>query len=304
VTTSATADSLIHMLEVEALDKDLYRGYNQPEDSRRRALFGGQILAQALRAAARTVDPDRLPHSLHGYFLRPGSQERPVLLQVWRDRDGHSFSARRVAAIQNGEVIFNMSTSFHRREPGVQFVGELPQGAPHYDEVEEDAQFGRFQPWLRTRPILSDRVSEEGWVRSARMWSRVVQQLPDDPVLHACALAYISDVGSGFAETSVPGLPRGGPSIDHSLWFRDAVRADDWVLVELWPLMAGGARGVYAGAMRDASGRLAAMLTQEMLIRPASTPPPAAPLSGPPPAAPLSGPSPAAPLGGPPPAAP
>jgi acyl-CoA thioesterase-2 len=276
------------MLEVEALDKDLYRGYNQPEDPGRPVLFGGQILAQALRAAANTVDPDRLPHSLHGYFLRPGSAERPVLLQVWRDRDGHSFSARRVAAIQNGEVIFNMSTSFHRREPGVEFIGELPQGAPHHDEVEEVDLFGRFQPWLRTRPILSGLPSDEGWTRSARMWSRVIDPLPDDPVLHACALAYISDVGSGFAETVVPGLPRGGPSIDHSLWFRDAVRADDWVLVELWPLMAGGARGVYAGAMRDESGRLAAMLTQEMLIRPASTPPHAvAPLPAPasPPAA-------------------
>jgi acyl-CoA thioesterase-2 len=109
------------------------------------------------------------------------------------------------------------------------------------------------------------------------MWSRVIQPLPNDPVLHACALAYISDYGSGFADVSVPGLPKGGPSIDHSLWFRDPVRADDWVLVEMWPLMAGGARGVYAGAMRDPSGRLAAMLTQEMLIRPASTPPPAVP---------------------------
>ncbi len=289
MTTSATADSFISMLEVETLDKDLYRGYNQPEDPQRPVLFGGQILAQALRAAARTVHPDRYPHSLHGYFLRPGSAERPVLLQVWRDRDGHSFSARRVAAIQNGEVIFNMSTSFHRREPGVEFIGDLPQGAPHYDDVEEATEFGRFQPWLRTRPILTGRPVGDGWVRSARMWSRVVESLPDDPVLHACALAYISDFGSGFADLSIPGLPMGGPSIDHSLWFRDPVRADDWVLVEMWPLMAGGARGMYAGSMRDASGRLAAMLTQEMLIRPGTTPPPVAP-SSPPSASPGSAP--------------
>lgn len=282
MTTSASADSLISMLEVEALDKDLYRGYNQPENPQRPVLFGGQILAQALRAAAHTVHPDRYPHSLHGYFLRPGSSQRPVLLQVWRDRDGHSFSARRVAAIQNGEVIFNMSTSFHRREPGVEFTGELPRGAPHFEEVEE-VELGRFQPWLRTRPILSGRPTEDGWVRSARMWSRVTQSLPDDPILHACALAYISDFGSGFADLSIPGLPQGGPSIDHSLWFRDPVRADDWVLVEMWPLMAAGARGVYSGAMRDAAGRLAAMLTQEVLIRPASTPPAA---SVPPPALP------------------
>ena len=96
--------------------------------------------------------------------------------------------------------------------------------------------------------------AEDGWVRSARMWSRVVQPLPDDPVLHACALAYISDFGSGFADLSIPGLPRAGPASIHSLWFRDPVRADDWVLRGNVAAHGGGARGMYAGSMRDASG--------------------------------------------------
>ena len=266
-----TADDLASLLEVEILEKDLYRGYNQPSSEQWPRLYGGQIMAQALRAASHTVDPDRLPHSLHGYFLRPGRNDLPVLLQVWRDRDGHSFSARRVAAIQDGEVIFNMSTSFHRPEPGADYIGDLPLDAPSYEELEDTVEYGRMGAWLRVRAIPSRKPlpTGDGFPRSSRLWCRVIQRLADDPVVHACALAYVSDMGSGFAETELPGSPRGGASIDHSIWFQDPVRADEWVLVEMWPMKAGGARGLYAGSMRDAHGRLAGLLTQEMLIRPA-----------------------------------
>ena len=261
--------SILDLLHLERIEENLYRSCVVVE--RPWALYGGQVAAQALYAAGRTVPDGRLPHSLHGYFLRSGSAAHPTVFEVFRDRDGRSFSARRVVAVQDGEVIFNMSTSFHRPEPGADYIGDLPLDAPSYEGLEDTVEYGRMGSWLRVRAIPSrlPQPSGDGFPRSSRLWCRVIQRLADDPVVHACALAYMSDMGSGFAETELPGSPRGGASIDHSIWFQDPVRADEWVLVEMWPMKAGGARGLYAGSMRDAHGRLAGLLTQEMLIRPA-----------------------------------
>lgn len=258
---------LVELLELEELDTDLYRGVNEPLVEWRPALYGGQVAAQALRAAAYTVPEGRTPHSLHGYFLRPGSGERPVIYQVARDRDGKSFSARHVVALQWGEVIFSMSASFQEPRPGGDYEIDRPLPAEGPEDVGRSA-WSDLHPCLDVRPFPPMvPVEPGGWPVPARMWARSKQPLPDDLLLHACALTYLSDSGSGFGDGQATGLPRGGPTIDHAVWFQHPVRADDWVLLDCWPLKATGSRGLYTGIMRDRQGRLAAMLNQELLFR-------------------------------------
>lgn len=258
-----TRRDLSALLDLEVLDRDLFRGQNEREASERFSLYGGQVAAQSLRAAGATVDPDRLPHSLHGYFLRRGRVDRPVLYHVDRDRDGGSFSARHVRAVQDGEVIFSMLASFQVPEPGATFDAVPSRGAPDPESLPE-----RPSPLLvDVREVTPTRL-REGHVRhSDLLWVRSPDRLADDPLVHACALAYISDLGSGFGQVEVAELSPGGPSIDHSLWFDGSIRADDWMLLELWPMKASSARGVYGGSLRDRSGRLGAVFMQEMLLR-------------------------------------
>jgi acyl-CoA thioesterase-2 len=262
-----TTDDLQELLDLEELDTDLYRGCNEDTSRLRPALYGGQVCAQALRAAAYTVPEGRLPNSLHGYFLRPGRADRPVILQVSRDRDGGSFSARHVVAVQNGEVIFSMSASFQTPREGKEWSTPR-EPALRPDDVADRGPFSRFQTMMRIRPLPPTVPYDDAqWPVPARMWIATRQPLPDDPVLHACILAYASDMGSGFGDGEVAGVPRGGPSIDHALWFHDPVRMDDWVLLEMWPVKAGGGRGLYTGTMQDQSGTVGATLTQEVLFK-------------------------------------
>jgi len=263
-----TAGSLLELLDIEELDTDLYRGINETTALDWPALYGGQVAAQALRAAASTVPEGRLPNSLHGYFLRPGRATRPVILRVARDRDGRSFSARHVVALQNGEVIFSMSASFHTPEEGPAFSLDRARPGISPEELDESQMVSRFEPMLHLRPLPPIRPYGEEWPVPGRLWVKSRDRLPDDPVLHACALAYVSDIGSGFGDGTAVGVPRGGPSIDHALWFNDPLRLDEWTLLEMWPIKAGGARGLYMGDIRDGAGRLGAVLTQEILFRP------------------------------------
>jgi len=254
---------LADLLDLEVLDRDLFRGENEEGAGARLSLYGGQVAAQALRAAGATVPPERLPHSLHGYFLRPGRVDRPVLLHVDRDRDGGSFSARHVRAVQDGEVIFSMLASFHTREDSATFDAVPTRGAPDASTLAP-----RPSPFLiEAREVTPTRIGDGQVRHSDSLWVRASSPLPDDPLIHACAVAYVSDLGSGFGQVEVPGLPAGGPSIDHSLWFQEPIRADEWMLLELWPLKASGSRGVYSGSLRSEDGRLGALLTQEMLLR-------------------------------------
>jgi acyl-CoA thioesterase II len=264
--TDGVEVDLAELLALEELDTDLYRGLNESDARWRPALFGGQVAAQALRAAAYTVPEGRIPHSLHGYFLRPGKADRLVILRVTRDRDGKSFSARHVVAVQNGEVIFSMSASFHQPRPGSEYEIDhpLPEAGP--EELEQSPFLRAYSPLdVRVFPPLVPAEPEQ-IVVPARLWARAKHQLADDPIVHACALTYLSDLGSGFGDGQAAGLPRGGPTIDHAVWFHHPVRLDDWVLLETWPLKAGGSRGLYTGRMRDRAGHLAAMLTQEILF--------------------------------------
>ena len=257
------AGGLAALLDLEVLDRDLFRGENEAGAGARMSLYGGQVAAQALRAAGATVPPERLPHSLHGYFLRPGLVDRPVILHVDRDRDGGSFSARHVSAIQDGEVIFSMLASFHAREESGTFDAVATRGG-----ADPATLAARPSPFLvEVREVTPTRIGDGQVRHSDSLWVRASSPLPDDPLVHACAVTYVSDLGSGFGQVDVPGLPAGGPSIDHSLWFHDPIRADEWMLLELWPMKASGSRGVYSGSLRNEDGRLGALLTQEMLLR-------------------------------------
>jgi acyl-CoA thioesterase-2 len=263
------ADDLVDLLDLEMLDTNLFRGRNGEDARVRHSLYGGQVAAQALRAAAATVPSDRFAHSLHGYFLRPGQVDRAVVFQVDRDRDGRSFSARHVRAVQAGEVIFSMLASFHVREEGPAF--DLVDRAETLEPAAVPAR--RPSSLIETREVTRTRLDGDRVTFSDRLWVRAADPLPDDPVMHACVLTYVSDLGSGFGQLDVPGLGTGGPSIDHSIWFHEPLRADDWALLELRPIKAYSGRGVYHGTISNRDGVLGLTLAQEILLRSIPLPP-------------------------------
>jgi acyl-CoA thioesterase-2 len=278
------ADALEHILDVEPLETDFFRGIATPGGRGRS--FGGQVIAQALMAATRTVDETRPAHSLHAYFMRPGDATRPVLYQVERDRDGRSFATRRVIAIQNGAPILNLAASFHVVEPGLAHQDTMPDVPPPSalkSESEILAEFKGelpedFRKWLRIpRPIEIRPVhSRPPFSREKRAtqdyWFRVPGKLGDNPAIHRAALAYASDFGllgtsahahaKGFTDADMQFA-----SLDHSLWIHDDLRVDDWLLFAMESPWAGGARGFNRGRIFTADGRLVANVAQEGLIR-------------------------------------
>jgi acyl-CoA thioesterase-2 len=267
------AEDLATALDLERLDRDLFRGVNAVHALARSSLFGGQVAAQALRAAGHTVPEERLPHSLHGYFLRPGLVDLPVVLRVDRDRDGRSFSARHVAAIQDGEVIFSMLASFHTGPTDNVFGDGGSTDAPDPDTCP---RFGseRLDPLLDIRQVTLTEVVDGKQLYSDSLWIRAAHPLPHDVMVQSCGLAYISDLGTGFGRVRLPTIGNSGPSIDHALWFHEPIRADEWVLLELAPWKATPGRGLYQGVMRNAAGAIGATLAQEHLLRRDSKVPP------------------------------
>jgi len=254
-----TETTLRDLLDLEEIDRDLYRGTVAFDDVWH--LYGGQVAAQALRAAGLCVLSGRRPHSFHGYFLRAGDPARPTVFQVFRDRDGQSFSARRVVALQRGEVIFNMSASFHTPEEGVDaqepVMPDVPDadGAPNHDFFRLFSFEGRAVP--QPYPDIE-------WL--TRFWARCTDDLGDDPLLHACALTYISDVSSGLLPFNTP-THASSASLDHAVWFHRSIDAQDWMLLDLAPHTVSGGRGWYTGSIFDRGGHLIASVVQESLFR-------------------------------------
>ena len=278
---------LIDLLDLEEIEVGLFRA-RQPETALQRA-FGGQVLAQALTAALRTVGRDRLLHSLHAYFLVPGRTDIPIVYDVEAVRDGRSFSSRRVVARQGGKVIFYLSASFHLPEPGFDHGDAAPEGVPAPEDCPTlgevlAAVSGRSAAaWDREWGALDVRYvgdSRPGGTlvdprhpARARVWIKADGALPDDPRLHSAVLAYASDL-TLLSATTVPhgvliGLTVQAASLDHAMWFHRPFRADSWLLYDQVSPSASSALGLSTGRLFQ-SGALVSSVAQEGLIRPLS----------------------------------
>ncbi len=281
---SAALDFLVNLLDLEPIEVNIFRGVSPNEDRQR--VFGGQVAAQALMAAGRTVEIGR-PHSLHAYFLRPGDPTVPILYDVDRIRDGRSFTTRRVVAIQHGRAIFNLSASFHVDEEGLSHQFPMPD-VPPPEELESLAT--RLEPyreiledWFsRPHPIEQRHVGDLPFMpRTSKdpyqqLWIRANGKLPDDPLLHACIAAYASDM-SLFDTMLAPHDVRWddpdfmGASLDHCMWFHRPFRADEWLLYDMDSPSAYGARGLARGFMFTRGGELVVSMAQEGLMRARTT---------------------------------
>jgi acyl-CoA thioesterase-2 len=283
---SYSIEDLIKLLELEPLERNIYRGRNRDIGSGR--IFGGQVLAQALVAARRTVEEeDRSAHSLHGYFILTGDLQIPVVYFVDRLRDGRSFATRRVTGIQHGNAIFNMAASFHRTEEGMSHQVEMPdvpgpEGLKSELEIIRE-QVDRFPERLRKvvtqdRPLDSRPVEErdlfdpEPDEPRRNTWVRTVGPLGDDPLHHQAVLAYTSDYwllgaalqphGRSFREAGIMAA-----SLDHSIWFHRPFRIDEWLLYSVESPTASGARGFARGQFFTRDGTLVASVAQEGVLR-------------------------------------
>lgn len=283
VVGQAAVDQLVGLLDLEPIEVDIFRG-RSPDESLQR-VFGGQVAGQALVAAGRTVPAARPVHSLHAYFLRPGDPAVPIIYLVDRIRDGRSFTTRRVVAVQHGKPIFNLSASFALAESGLEHQLPMPavpppDGLPTF--AERIAPFGaRLGPISRLpRPIDLRYVEDPPWVSRAdgpreprqQVWLRTDGDLPDDPLVHVCALTYASDMTLLDSVLAAHGLAWRlddviGASLDHAMWFHRPFRADEWLLYDSESPSAAGSRGLAAGRIFTADGRHVVSVVQEGLIR-------------------------------------
>jgi acyl-CoA thioesterase-2 len=282
---SDVLESLLSLLDLEPLEHNIYRGYNRDIGSSR--VFGGQVLAQALVAARRTVDEPREAHSLHGYFILPGDVAAPIVYFVDRLRDGKSFTTRRVTGIQNGQAIFSMTCSFQVAEEGPEHEAPMPE-APPPEEVTREldlirAMADRIPERLRDvltqeRPIDFRPVQPVDPFRpdvrppEQMLWFRAIGPMPDELLQHQAVLAYASDYGLLATALLPHGLSIRSPhlqvaSLDHSIWFHRPFRLDDWLLYVMDSPSAAGARGFARGSLYTRDGTLVASVAQEGLMR-------------------------------------
>jgi len=277
---SADLDFLVDLLNLEDIEVNIFRG-KHPAGERQRT-FGGQVAAQALMAAGRTVTSGRV-HSLHSYFLRPGDSSAPTLYEVDRIRDGRSFATRRVVAIQHGQAIYNMQASFHTDEVSVAHQVAMPD-VPAPEDLEPAhwrlrSELGHDAAWsLRPQPIDQRYIGPLPWTAERsreprqQLWIRADGTLPDDPLLHACVVTYASDMNP-FDAILGPHDVRWdngtfmGASLDHCMWFHHAPRADDWLLYDMDSPIAYGGRGLARGFLFSRDGQLQVSLVQEGLTR-------------------------------------
>jgi acyl-CoA thioesterase-2 len=282
---SAKLDVLLKLLDVEPIERNIYRGHNRDIGSGR--VFGGQALAQALVAARHTVQEGREAHSLHGYFILPGDLARPIIYFVDRLRDGKSFTTRQVTAIQDGRAIFNMAVSFQVAEEGVEHQVEMPR-VPEPEALEDELVLVRSSAdhlperlravYTQDRPIEFrpvdpvDPIAPEARPPLKYVWFRAVDSLSDELVLHQAVLAYASDYGLLATALLPHRLSLQNPrlqaaTLDHAIWYHRPFRVDDWLLYAMDAPAAAGGRGFTRGSIFTRSGELVASVAQEGLLR-------------------------------------
>ena len=281
----ATLSDLLALLDLEPIEHNLYRGLNRDIGSGR--VYGGQVLAQALVAAGRTVEEGRVAHSLHGYFILPGDVEAPIVYFVERLRDGRSFATRRVTAIQHGKAIFEMVASFQVEEEGIDHQAEMPRVAGP-EGLEDELSMVRAvadripEPlrgvYTQDRPIEFRPVDPVDFFRPEKtapvrhMWLRAAGPMPDGLLQHQAVLAYASDYGLLGTALRPHGLTFQMPklqaaSLDHALWFHRPFRVDDWLLYAMDSPSVSGSRGFARGSLFTRDGTLVASTAQEGLMR-------------------------------------
>jgi acyl-CoA thioesterase-2 len=275
-------EKLLKFLEVKQIDKYLFIG-NSPKRPAR--VFGGQVLAQALNAAIRTVEPDRIAHSMHAYFLRPGNPKKQIVYEVDPIRDGRSFTTRRVVAKQDGVAIFNTSVSFQTAEPGLSHQSE-PPNVPPPEELEPDFEYwkklakenpGKIEAPavhpIERRPVQRrDYLNPKPQEPETQIWIRALGDLGDDICRHQTVLAFMSDfalLGTALLPHPYSGMSDKiqAASLDHAIWFHRPFRADDYLLYALDSPSAAGARGFSRGSFYTREGELVASTAQESLLR-------------------------------------
>lgn len=282
----ASLDEVVGLLELEKLEENLFRG-SQPENSQVVRVFGGQVAAQALMAAQQTVPDDRFVHSLHVYFILGGDPSIPIVYDVENVRDGRSFTTRRVAARQHGEIIFYMTASFQVDEPGWEHQDAMPDVPAPDDCVPlleiismrgPDAAEHWEREWssFDMRYIGDNRAQDDPQRRLEpavqRLWFRGNGTLPDSRRIHNAAFTYISDLSLLGASLVPHGVYIGSPevqpaSLDHVIWFHRPIQADQWLLYDQSSPSASGARGLSRARVFTQDGTLVASVAQEGLIR-------------------------------------
>lgn len=277
---------LLDLLDLEKIEVNLFRGVSPKEGWQR--VYGGQVLAQALVAASRTVEDNaRVAHSLHGYFLRPGDTTIPILYNVDRIRDGKSFTTRRVVAIQKGRAIFNMSVSFQVIEEGLEHQTTMPDVPGPEDSYTPEQMIERFkedQPEdfskrvQRPQPIetryveLYNEFNPKPMPPSQHTWIRTIDTMPEDHRLNQCLLAYASDMTLIDTSCRPHGVNWENPkfqlaSLDHAMWFHRPFKIDEWILYQQDSPNSSGARGFSRGTLYTKEGKLIASVAQEGLTR-------------------------------------
>jgi acyl-CoA thioesterase-2 len=281
-----TVERLLEVLDLDSTQarttEDIFTGSSHPMPSGR--IYGGQVLAQALLAAERTLPEDRAVHSMHGYFLRPGDASQGITISVDRIHDGRSFSTRRAQAYQNGVPIFSMIASFQDADPGVEHAESMPEGIPAPETLAPDEDRVQGLPG-GTAKMLSDRAADVRHVDSPlylpsddertpqqAVWMRLRSPLPDDQRLHRAALAYLSDMTiqesilrAHGVYWALPGLKVA--SLDHAMWWHRPARVDEWLLYLQESPNARGGRGLATGRIFTRDGALVASVAQEIMIR-------------------------------------
>ncbi|MEU8292190.1 acyl-CoA thioesterase II [Streptomyces pseudogriseolus] len=284
---SQALQELLDLLDLEQIEENIFRGSSRSAVVPR--VFGGQVAAQALVAAGRTVPEDRPAHSLHAYFLRPGDPGAPIVYTVDRIRDGRSFTTRRVVAVQHGKPIFHLSASFQTYEEGLDHQEPMP-ASPDPETLPTSEE--RLRGYAHLDPEVVDRflearaavdlryVDEPPYGRfgeprgpHSQVWFRTNGKLADDPLLHVVLATYVSDMTlldsvllahgrGGWAVGDVVGA-----SLDHAMWFHRPFRADEWLLYDQQSPSAHGGRGLGQARIYTEDGRLAVSVIQEGVVR-------------------------------------